>query len=126
MLPIGAIFVLDMGEPVKIADLAAKMVRLSGLEPNKDIDIKYTGLRPGEKLYEELPTREEGLSATENEKIFIGRPTHIETSLLYSTIAELYAAATDESLTPDEQNVKIETLLLNIVPEFKRFYPEGK
>ncbi len=122
----GEIFVLNMGEPVKIADLAAKMVRLSGLEPGKDIDIKYTGLRPGEKLYEELLTREEGLSATKNEKIFIGRPTHIDTALLYSTIAELYAVATDESLTPNEQNVKIETLLLNIVPEFKRFYPEGK
>ena len=120
----GEIFVLNMGEPVRIADLAAKMIRLSGYEPDKDIDIEYTGLRPGEKLYEELLTREEGLSATENEKIFIGRPTHIDTALLYSTIAELRAIALDETLTHEEQDDGIEELLLRIVPEFKRFDPK--
>jgi FlaA1/EpsC-like NDP-sugar epimerase len=120
----GEIFVLNMGEPVKIADLAAKMIRLSGYEPDKDIDIEYTGLRPGEKLYEELLTREEGLSATENEKIFIGRPTHIDTALLYSTIADLRATVYDETISHQEQDRRIEELLLQIVPEFKRFDPK--
>ena len=70
----GEIFVLDMGEPVKIADLAANMIKLSGLQPDVDIEIKYTGLRPGEKLYEELLMNEEGLQKTENELIYVGKP----------------------------------------------------
>ena len=74
----GEIFILDMGEPVKIADLARDLIRLSGLEPDVDIEIKYTGLRPGEKLYEELLLEEEGLTATRHEKIFIGKPTSID------------------------------------------------
>ena len=120
----GEIFVLNMGEPIKIADLAAKMIRLSGYEPDKDIDIEYTGLRPGEKLYEELLTKEEGLKATENDKIFIGRPTHIDTGLLYSTLAELRRVALDENLTHEEQDKGIEELLLRIIPEFNRFDPK--
>ena len=120
----GEIFVLDMGKPVKILDLATNLIRLSGYVPNVDIKIEFTGLRPGEKLYEELLTREEGLSATENEKIFIGRPTHIDTALLYSTIAELRSIALDETLTHEEQDRGIEELLLRIVPEFKRFAPK--
>ncbi|MEN6316025.1 MAG: nucleoside-diphosphate sugar epimerase/dehydratase [Clostridiaceae bacterium] len=69
----GEVFVLDMGEPVKIADLAKDLIRLSGLEPDIDIKIEYTGLRPGEKLYEELLMAEEGLEATAHKKIFIGK-----------------------------------------------------
>ncbi|MGB4385622.1 MAG: polysaccharide biosynthesis protein, partial [Caldicoprobacterales bacterium] len=65
-------------EPVKIADLARDLIRLSGLEPDVDIEIKFTGLRPGEKLYEELLLEEEGLTATYHEKIFIGKPTSID------------------------------------------------
>jgi len=61
---------LDMGEPVKIVDLAKDMISLSGLEPDKDIKLEYTGLRPGEKLFEELLTAEEGTVATKNSKIF--------------------------------------------------------
>ena len=74
----GEIFVLDMGKPVKIADLARNMIRLSGLKEGVDIEIKYTGLRPGEKLYEELLMEEEGLKGTENELIHIGRPLEFQ------------------------------------------------
>ena len=74
----GEIFVLDMGEPVKIVDLAKDLIRLSGLEVGVDIDIKYTGLRPGEKLYEELLMAEEGLAPTRHEKIRIARPMDID------------------------------------------------
>lgn len=70
----GEIFVLDMGKPVKIYDLAVNLIKLSGLEPHKDIKIEVTGLRPGEKLYEELLMNEEGLEETAHEKIFIGKP----------------------------------------------------
>ncbi len=70
----GEIFVLDMGQPVKIYDLAENLIRLSGYIPNEEIEIKVTGLRPGEKLYEELLMDEEGLSETPHKKIFIGRP----------------------------------------------------
>ena len=69
----GEIFVLNMGDPVKIEDLARNMIRLSGYEPDVDIMIKYTGLRPGEKLYEELLMNEEGMQTTENDRIFVGR-----------------------------------------------------
>ena len=70
----GELFVLDMGKPVHIYDLAVNMIRLCGLEPEKDIEIKEIGLRPGEKLYEELLMSEEGLEATTDEMIYIGKP----------------------------------------------------
>ena len=70
----GEIFVLDMGSPVKIADLARNMIRLSGYKPDVDIKIEYTGLRPGEKLYEEKLMSEEGLKKTDNDMIHIGSP----------------------------------------------------
>ena len=73
----GEIFVLDMGQPVKIYDLAENLVRLSGYRPGVDIEIKVTGLRPGEKLYEELLMNEEGLGKTSHSKIFVGRPTFL-------------------------------------------------
>ena len=75
----GEIFILDMGEPVKIVDLANNLIRLSGFEPGVDIKIEYSGLRPGEKLYEELLMSEEGLTKTVNSKIFIGKPVEFDT-----------------------------------------------
>ena len=77
----GEIFILDMGEPVKIMDLAEKVIRLSGYEPYVDIDIEVTGLRPGEKLYEELLLSEEGIKETPHEKIFVGQPVPISPAL---------------------------------------------
>ena len=70
----GEIFVLDMGKPVKIYDLAKHIIRLHGFEPHKDIEIEITGLRPGEKLYEELLLEEEGLVKTDNELIYVAKP----------------------------------------------------
>jgi len=85
----GEIFVLDMGAPVKIDDLARNLIRLSGYEPDVDIKIQYTGLRPGEKLYEELLMGEEGLSKTDNELIYIGKPIEIDDTTFYTKLEAL-------------------------------------
>jgi len=85
----GEIFVLDMGKPVKIVDLARDLIRLSGLEPDVDIEIKFTGLRPGEKLYEELLMSEEGLTSTSHSKIFIGKPSDIDINKLRQDLEKL-------------------------------------
>ncbi|MBE6878050.1 MAG: polysaccharide biosynthesis protein [Ruminococcaceae bacterium] len=89
----GEIFVLDMGEPVKIVTLAENLIKMAGLIPYKDIDIVFTGLRPGEKLYEELLMDEEGLQKTDNNKIFIGAPLKMDASRFFSDLLELKAAA---------------------------------
>jgi FlaA1/EpsC-like NDP-sugar epimerase len=82
----GEIFVLDMGEPVKICDLARNLIKLSGFEPDEDIEIVFTGLRPGEKLYEELLMAEEGLKATKHDKIFVAKPVFTDLALLQREI----------------------------------------
>ena len=93
----GEIFVLDMGQPVKIADLARNLIQLSGYVPDRDIEINYTGLRPGEKLYEELLMDEEGLQATENELIHIGKPIEFDEEEFAKDLADLYKEAYAET-----------------------------
>lgn len=85
----GEIFVLDMGQPVKIDDLARRMIKLSGFEPDVDIKIEYTGLRPGEKLYEELLMSEEGLEKTKNDLIFIGKLSDVNADEFFTQLAYL-------------------------------------
>ncbi len=89
----GEIFILDMGKPVKIYDLAVNLIKLSGYEPGKDIEIKVTGLRPGEKLYEELLMSEEGLTETKHKKIFIGKPSTFDLDILKLKIDEIMKIA---------------------------------
>lgn len=85
----GEIFILDMGEPVKILDLAKDLIKLSGFEPDVDIKIEFTGLRPGEKLYEELLLAEEGIASTRHKSIFVGKPLEIDYNELMKKINEM-------------------------------------
>jgi FlaA1/EpsC-like NDP-sugar epimerase len=110
----GEIFVLDMGQPVKIMDLARNLIRLSGFEPNEDIDIEITGLRPGEKLYEELLMNEEGLKATKHNKIFVAKPLHTDYELLKRELEHL---STTIYKTADHQEIKEYVKVL--VPTYK-------
>lgn len=91
----GEIFILDMGEPVKIYDLACNLIRMKGYEPEKDIKIEVVGLRPGEKLYEELLMEEEGLQETDNKKIHIGKPIDIDEDLFLAKLDILIDKAED-------------------------------
>lgn len=89
----GAVYILDMGEPVRIVDLAAELIRLSGFEPETDIPIVFTGIRPGEKLYEELLTAEEGTVASRHEKILMARKNGLPEGDLETLLEPLFAAA---------------------------------
>ncbi len=86
----GEVFILDMGEPVKIVDLAKDMIKLSGLELENDIKIKFTGIRPGEKLFEELLTAEEGSCATRHRRIYVAKPTPVAVSALEIQLVNLF------------------------------------
>lgn len=108
----GEIFVLDMGKPVKILDLAQNLIRLSGYVPNKDIKIEFTGLRPGEKLYEELLMDEEGMRNTPNRLIHIGSPIEFDTEEFRLQLENLYKVCNNDS-----DNIR--DLVQQIVPTYK-------
>ena len=108
----GEIFVLDMGEPVKIDDMARNLIKLSGLRPDVDIKIEYTGLRPGEKLYEEKLMAEEGMQMTDNKLIFIGKPIEMDDEWFKTKLAEL-----DKESKADDKNIK--EIVQEIVPTYK-------
>lgn len=109
----GEIFILDMGDPVKIKDLAENLIRLSGYTPGEDIKIEYTGLRPGEKLYEELLMDEEGIQKTKSRKIYIGKPILLDENRLTQDLEEL------KSICDKGSKEEIIQMLLKIVPTFK-------
>ncbi len=110
----GTIFVLDMGTPVKIEDLARNMIRLSGLKPNEDIQIEYTGLRPGEKLFEERLMDEEGLSKTSNQLINIGKPIPFDEDEFIERLPALFDAAYEDR--EDDIRALIETYVSTYKP----------
>ncbi len=111
----GEIFVLDMGEPVKIYDLAVNVIKLLGYEPNVDIPIQITGLRPGEKLYEEILMSEEGLTATKHEKIFVTEPMHLKMEELQEKLDKLETLEYDENYSREH----VKETLKSVVPTFK-------
>jgi len=115
----GEIFILDMGKPVKIVDLANDLIRLSGFEPEVDIKIQFTGIRPGEKLYEELLTAEEGTTSTKHSRIFVAKPSIIDVKLL----EELTHIVRERGsyLTRDE----VIELLQTVIPTFRKKVPKA-
>lgn len=108
----GEIFILDMGKPVKIYDLAKKLILLSGLRPDKDIKIIFTGLRPGEKLYEELLMEEEGLTETEHRKIFIGKPCRIPYEELLQKLETL------KNIAYADDDPKIKSIMADVIETY--------
>jgi len=113
----GEIFILDMGSPVKILDLARDLIRLSGFEPDEDIEIKFIGLRPGEKLYEELTTDGEGIFPTSHEKIFFLRKKSCDPDWLKGKIKELTALAEKQDAAGIKRKLK------EILPEYEAYSP---
>ncbi|MFD7520874.1 polysaccharide biosynthesis protein [Paenibacillus chitinolyticus] len=108
----GEVFILDMGKPVKIVDLATDLIRLSGYEPNVDIDIEFSGIRAGEKLYEELLTSEEGMTSTMHDRIFIGKPMNINRTELEFEMRRL-----ERVLGSDPEEIR--ALLQHLVPTYR-------
>ena len=102
----GEIFVLDMGDPVSIMELAETLIKLSGFEPYTDIDIQITGMRPGEKLFEELLTAEEGINATTHKRIFVAKPSELDTVLIEQTLRDFLNGALPSSLEETERFIQ--------------------
>ena len=109
----GEVFVLDMGEPVKILDLAKEMIRLSGFEPDKDIPIVFTGVRPGEKLFEEILTAEEGTIATQNQKIFMAKLSRVDENKLNQVLENLREAVKKSN------REEIVNILKQLIPSYQ-------
>ena len=110
----GEIFVLDMGQPVKILDLAENLIRLSGLEPYKDINIVFTGLRPGEKLYEELLISGEGMRKTSNKKIFICQQIDVDEKTFVKELDKLM------TLARENKAAEVKEQLHAMIPTYKQ------
>jgi len=108
----GEVFILDMGKPVRILDLATDLIRLSGFEPHVDIQIEYTGIRPGEKLFEELLTKEEGVTSTKHDRIFIGQPIRISHHDLVLEMKRL-----EKVLGEDQESIK--DVVRQLVPTYQ-------
>jgi FlaA1/EpsC-like NDP-sugar epimerase len=106
----GEVFVLDMGEPVKIVDMASDLIQLSGLEPHKDIKIEFSGLRPGEKLFEELLTAEEGTTSTKHQKIFVANLKKVDEQKLYHGLTMLKNEISDK---------RVIEIIMSLVPTYK-------
>lgn len=112
----GEVFILDMGEPVRIVDLARDLIRLSGLEPDKEIKIEFTGIRPGEKLFEELLTAEEGASSTKFDRIYIGKPSFIRHDEMMNMVNQFEQLIKANESVPTEV---IKNLLKKWVPNYQ-------
>ena len=108
----GEIFVLDMGKPMRILELAENLIKLSGFIPYKDIEIKFTGLRPGEKLYEELLMDEEGLQKTDSEKIYIGAPLKMNKNTFFDHLSAL------KQIAYSNNSENLVQALIDMVPTF--------
>jgi len=108
----GELFILDMGEPVKIVDLARDLIRLSGLVPEKDIQIEFCGVRPGEKLYEEILTAEEGANTTRHERIYVGKPDDFDPEHLRKDLTYL------ERWVSVADRVKVVEKLYEMIPQY--------
>ncbi|MNP43785.1 UDP-N-acetyl-alpha-D-glucosamine C6 dehydratase [compost metagenome] len=108
----GEIFVLDMGDPVRILNLAEDLIRLSGYEPYAEIDISFTGIREGEKLFEELLTDEENATATQHNRIFVGKSSNLNMHQMELELARLQRVIEDDT-------VPVREILERLVPKYE-------
>ncbi|MHB8171600.1 MAG: polysaccharide biosynthesis protein [Thermincolia bacterium] len=120
----GEIFILDMGKPVKISDLARDLIQLSGLEPDEDIKIIYTGIRPGEKLFEEIMTNAEGMTATKHNRIFVGKPVDFPLEKLQFMVRKLEQVSTKKDILSRSEAIK--KLLWQILPSYRKVPEKNK